>query len=195
MGWKKKKKKKSYLLLLYVPGMCVFFTLTRSFYPSTTSTTSVRADSSILEEIQVLWSQSYATEILRCHVCTTIVSTAVSGECNAMSSHWIRQARRTHSMKQRNERKQRKIKNKEDKSKEKKEKRNVEEINCRTPPPAGDVTDTCKERGKEYMRVVVEDNLTLLLLIAQCHTSVPVLSIYLKKNSPYFVQHGESIPC
>ena len=34
------------------------------FYPSTSSTTSARADSSILEEIQVLWSQSYATEIL-----------------------------------------------------------------------------------------------------------------------------------
>ena len=46
------------------------------------------------------------------------------------------------------------------------------------PPPAGDVADAWKERGKEYMRVVVEDNLTLLLLIAQCHTSVPVLSIY-----------------
>ena len=39
--------------------VCVFFT----FYPSTSSTTSVRADSSILEEIQVMWSQSYATEI------------------------------------------------------------------------------------------------------------------------------------
>ena len=48
-----------------VDGVCVFFTLNRSFYPSTSSTTSVRADSSILEEIQVLWSQSYATEILR----------------------------------------------------------------------------------------------------------------------------------
>ena len=33
-------------------------------YASTSSTTSVRADSSILEEIQVLWSQSYATEIV-----------------------------------------------------------------------------------------------------------------------------------
>ena len=48
---------------------CVFFTLNRSFYPSTSCTTGVRADSSILEEIQVMWSQSYAAEILRCHVC------------------------------------------------------------------------------------------------------------------------------
>ena len=42
--------------------MCVcVFTLSRSFYPSTASTASVRADSPILEEIQVMWSQSYAT--------------------------------------------------------------------------------------------------------------------------------------
>ena len=36
-------------------GACVSFTLTRSFYPSTSSTTRVRADPSILDEIQVLW--------------------------------------------------------------------------------------------------------------------------------------------
>ena len=75
--------------------VCMFFTLNRSFYPSTSSTISVRADSSILEEIQVMWSQSYATEILRCHVC----SKHSSGQCNAMSSYWIRQARHTRSMK------------------------------------------------------------------------------------------------
>ena len=34
----------------YLP-VCVFFTLNRSFYRSTSSTTSVRADSSVLEEI------------------------------------------------------------------------------------------------------------------------------------------------
>ena len=53
------------------PGglVCVFFTLNRYFYPSTSSTTSIRTDSSILEEIHIMWSQSYATEILRCHVC------------------------------------------------------------------------------------------------------------------------------
>ena len=43
--------------------VCVFgfFTLNRSFYPSTSSTTSVRADSSILsiEKIRVMWSQSH----------------------------------------------------------------------------------------------------------------------------------------
>ena len=38
--------------------VCVVFTLNRFFFPSTSSTTSVRADFSILEEIQ----------ILRCHV-------------------------------------------------------------------------------------------------------------------------------
>ena len=46
-----------------IAAVCVFFTLNRSFYPST-SITSVRADSLVLEEIQVMWSQSYATEIL-----------------------------------------------------------------------------------------------------------------------------------
>ena len=41
------------------PRLCVrlFFALNRSFYPSISSTTSVRADSSIQEEIQVMWSQ------------------------------------------------------------------------------------------------------------------------------------------
>ena len=53
-----------------VVALRVFFPLNRSFYPSTSSTISVRADSSILlyillEDIQVLLSQSYATEILR----------------------------------------------------------------------------------------------------------------------------------
>ena len=67
-----------------VPGdVCVFFKFNRSFYPSTSSTTSLRADSSILEDIKVLWSQSYATEILRCHVC----SMHCSGPCKAMSLH------------------------------------------------------------------------------------------------------------
>ena len=69
--------------------VCVFFTLNRSFYPSTYSTTSGRADSSILEEIQVLWSQSYAVEILRCHVPGTwyqVCSKHCCGQCNPMSS-------------------------------------------------------------------------------------------------------------
>ena len=69
-------------LTLLVPHycfVCVFFTLNRSFYPSASSTTSVRADSSILEEIQVMWSQGYATEIA-----TYAISTAVG---NAMPCH------------------------------------------------------------------------------------------------------------
>ena len=42
----------------------------KAFYPSISSTTSVRADSSILliEQIQVMCPESYATEILRWHV-------------------------------------------------------------------------------------------------------------------------------
>ena len=46
------------------------------------TTTSVRADSSILAEIHVVWSQNCATEILRCHVYA--VST-ISEQCNVMS--------------------------------------------------------------------------------------------------------------
>ena len=63
--------------------------LNRSFYMSTSSTTSVRADSSalLIEEIQVLWSQSYATEILSCHV--QVYSKHSSGQCNAMSSCYL----------------------------------------------------------------------------------------------------------
>ena len=71
---------------LTASAVCVFFTLNRSFYPSTSSTTSVGADSSIVEEIQVLWPQSYAPEILRCHLPGTLVcSKHCSWQCNAMS--------------------------------------------------------------------------------------------------------------
>ena len=111
--------------------MCVFFTLNRSFYPSTSSTTSVRADSSILlliEEIQVLWSQSYAIEILRCHVPGYAVSTAVS---NVMPCHHSRYDRHDIHIICNRETKgnnQRENKNKGDKSKEiKKNKKNGSE--------------------------------------------------------------------
>ena len=54
-----------------IQHVCVFSTVNRSSYPSTSSATSVGADSSILsfimEDIQVLWAQSYTTEI-RSHV-------------------------------------------------------------------------------------------------------------------------------
>ena len=63
--------------------ICVFFPLNRSFYPSTSSTTRVRADSSIVEETQVLWSQIYTAEILRCHVWHC--SKHSDGQLNAMS--------------------------------------------------------------------------------------------------------------
>ena len=109
--------------------MCKFFTLNRSFYPPTSGTTSVRADSSILERYKFCGHKTtpqrfcgHKTTPQRYYVATYAVST-VSGQCNAMSSYWIRQARHTHSMKQRDERKQRKNKNKEEKSKEKKKKK------------------------------------------------------------------------
>ena len=63
--------------------VCVFLTLNSSFYPSTSCTTSVRAGCPILEETQVMWSQCYATEILRCHVC----SNHCSRQCKAMPSY------------------------------------------------------------------------------------------------------------
>ena len=80
--------------------------LNRSFFPSTSSTTSVRADSSILlvEETQVMWSQHYARDtVLRCQLPGTCSkhSAVDNWQCNAMWSYWIRQARHTHSMKNR----------------------------------------------------------------------------------------------
>ena len=51
-----------------VRGVCMFLPLDRALYQSISSTTSVHADSSILEEVDVMWSQSCATEITRCHV-------------------------------------------------------------------------------------------------------------------------------
>ena len=61
--------------------MSVFFTLSRSFYPSISSTTSIRADSSILEDIQVI----YVVTKLR-HRDTTVSCCAVSKsrQCNGM---------------------------------------------------------------------------------------------------------------
>ena len=113
--------------------VCVLFTLNRSFCPSTSCTTSVRAESSILEEIQVMWSQSYATEIRLCPVS----SKHSSGQCNAVSSYWVRQARHTHSMKYRNERKQEQSRQieREKGTKRKKNRRKIEETNYRAPPP------------------------------------------------------------
>ena len=50
-----KRKAPTMCVFVYV---CVFFTLHRYFYPSTSSTTGVRADSSSLERhpVQVMWS-------------------------------------------------------------------------------------------------------------------------------------------
>ena len=104
--------------------VCSLFTFNRSFYPSTSSTTIDRYDSSILEEIQVLWSQSYATEILRCHVC----SKSCSAVENAMPCHDTRYDRHdidnlwTRETERNNRRENR---NKVDKSEEKNKKKKI----------------------------------------------------------------------
>ena len=103
-------------------GVCVFFTWNHYFCPSTSSTTSVRTDSSILEEIQVMCSHKGTPQ--RYFVATYLVcSEHSSGQCNAMSSYWKRQARHGHPMKYRNEREQWNNKNEEDNSNEKKKRK------------------------------------------------------------------------
>ena len=61
---KGKASRSSVSSLLYV---CVFFTLNRYFCPSTSTTTTVRDESSILERCEFCgrWSQNYATETLQ----------------------------------------------------------------------------------------------------------------------------------
>ncbi len=122
----------------------MFFTLNRSFYPSTFSTTSVRAGSSILEEIQVLWAQSYATEILRCHVGRSTAAEWAM-QCHVIildttGTTYIFYDRETKGNNQREN------KNKEDKSKEKKKKKKMKaktrRNNLSCPPPAGEGANT-----------------------------------------------------
>ena len=62
---------------IYICPVCVFFTLHRYFYPSTSSTNNQRPcrESSILEEMHVPWPQNYATERdttyeVRCYACS-----------------------------------------------------------------------------------------------------------------------------
>ena len=55
-----------YKLCIYLKYMCVFFTLHHTFYPSTSSTTSVRADFSILESYK-LGGDKTTPEILHCY--------------------------------------------------------------------------------------------------------------------------------
>ena len=121
-------------------SVCVFFTLNRSLYPSTSSTTRVRADSPILQEIQVLRSRTYATGI---HV-TCAVSTAVG---NAKPCHHTTCDRHDiHNLlnieTKRNS--PREHKNKVNKSKEMKKKKSKSRRNYRSssPPPACEVANT-----------------------------------------------------
>ena len=89
------KKKGLAIITSKIMTLCVFsFTSNRYFYPSISSaTTSVRADSSILllmEEIQVImWSQSYATEILLYVATYQVCGKHSSRQCNAMPSQII----------------------------------------------------------------------------------------------------------
>ena len=78
-----------------VVSLCVSFSSNRSFYPSTSSTTSVGTDSSIREEIITIINISSVVTKLR-HRDTTsprqtylVVSSkhSSSGHCNAMSPH------------------------------------------------------------------------------------------------------------
>ena len=74
----------------------MFFILNRYFYPSTSSTTNVRADSFILERYKLC---GHKTASQRCFNSWH----AVSRVGNVMPCHhtgWIRQARHTHSMKE-----------------------------------------------------------------------------------------------
>ena len=65
------------------PHVCVLFTLNRPLHPLTTSTTSARADASILERYK-LWSQNYATQILLAVDCYWY-AVKQSRQCNARS--------------------------------------------------------------------------------------------------------------
>lgn len=71
------------------PVLCALH-IKPSFYPSTSSTTTVRADSSVSERSTGLWSQNHLTE-------THFLWSTQSIQCNAMSSYWIRQARHTYT--------------------------------------------------------------------------------------------------
>ena len=71
----------------YLVFMCGFFTVNRSFYPSTSRTTNVRADSSITTPAAT--KLSHRDDASSC--------TKQSRQCNVMLSHRIRQARHTHA--------------------------------------------------------------------------------------------------
>ena len=76
--------------------VCVFFTLNRSFYPSTSSATSIRADLSILEEIPWYKLCGHKATPQIDYVATYAVSTAVG---NAMPCHRTRYDRHdTHNL-------------------------------------------------------------------------------------------------
>ena len=98
------------------------FTLNLFFYPLTSSTTSIRADCSILlRGRQVIWSRS-------------CVGMQMQGrQCNAMSSRLetTRQARYTHYMKERKQKAEQKKAAQRSKEKKEKEKKKA---NCRASP-------------------------------------------------------------
>ena len=81
--------------------VCVIFILNRSSYPSTSSTTTVRADSSILliGEIQVMWSYKNTPQRNYNTWYCLGMQQAQSRQWNAMLSCWRQQAQHTHSMK------------------------------------------------------------------------------------------------
>ena len=122
-----------------------FFTSNRPFYPSTSSTTSVRADYSILEDIQVMWSHSYATEMPGTTLPRTryAVSSAVG---NAMSSYQLDTTGTTYTFYETGKKEAIKNKTKTRKTNRKRKKQKRESKNQKKqlvkPPPAGEVANT-----------------------------------------------------
>ena len=115
-------------------------------------TTSVRADSSILREIQVLWSQNYATEILRT---LPRMQWAQQSVDDAMTCHHTGYDRHDIHILWNRETKEKKMKKKtktkpsETDLKRKRRRKNRRNKLSFSPPP-GDVADAWTERaGKE----------------------------------------------
>ena len=113
--------------LTWCLSVCVLF-----FLPSSCTTTSVRADSSIVEEIQFLWSQL-------CHIAQRyyVATYLVPGIQQAQHHTRYGTTYPFHDIKE-------KTQTKKTSRKGKKMKENMEETICGSPPTAGEVANTSK---------------------------------------------------
>ena len=84
------------------PSMCVFFNLNRYFLPVDIQHRRCPCRFFKTTEIQALWTQNYGTDILH------LLCSKQSRFCDGMPSYWIRQARHTHYMKGRKQKKTKK---------------------------------------------------------------------------------------